>query len=102
MNTYLDLTVETDDTRKLYQIHLHTSMSLNDEDLTELTSYGTLEGFDATDINYSAIYDFKRLAETMNYIRYLIVNGYTPVGKGTEYPNLVLPTKASREMEQWK
>lgn len=102
MNTYLDLDVAVDHQRKLYQVQLHTSLILSEEDVDEITSYRTVEGFPVTDLNYSAIYDFHRLVETMNYIRHLIVNGYQPVGKGTEYPELVLPSKAYKMMEKWR
>lgn len=102
MNTYLDIDVAVDHKRKLYQVQLHTSLNITTEDLTELQQYGTIEGFPASDLNYSAIYDFRKLVETMEYIRHLIVNGYQPVGKGTEYPELVLPSKAYQVMEKWK
>lgn len=102
MNTYLDLDVAVDDQRKLYQVQLHTSLNISEDDLDEIILNGTIEGFPVSDLNYSAIIDFQRFVETMNYIRHLIVNGYTPVGKGTNYPEMVLPNKAYQMMEKWR
>lgn len=102
MNTYLDLDVAVDHKRKLYQVQLHTSLNINEEDLGEILTNGTIEGFPVSDLNYSAILDFQRFVETMNYVRTLIENGYMPVGKGTNHPELVLPSKAYQMMEKWR
>lgn len=102
MNTYLDLDVAVDHKLKLYQIQLHTSLSITEDDIDELVETGTISGFEASDLNYSAIIDFQRFVETMNYIRQLISNGYQPVGKGTNYPEMVLPSKAYQTMEKWR
>lgn len=102
MNVYLDMDVATDDKRKLYQVQLHTSFRLDRRDIDELVNFGTMNGVSLDMQDFNAVLDFRQLVETMNYVRQLIFNGYYPVGKGTEYPDVVLPSKAELTVEKWK
>lgn len=101
MNIYIDMDVAVDHQRKLYQVQLHSTLRLDGGDLEELTTSYTLDGAPLDMLEYSAVPDFRKFAETMNYIRYLIVNGYMPVGKGTMYPEMVLPSKAQNTLKEW-
>jgi len=101
VNIYLDMDVACDHQKKLYQIQLYTTLRLGAEDVDELTSNLTLDGVPLSALEYSAVLDFRRFAETMNYVRQLIVNGYAPVGKGTDYPQMVLPSKAQNALREW-
>lgn len=98
---YLDLDVAVDHQRKLYQVQLHTTLSLDDGDITELTTQYTLDGEPIDMLDYATVPDFRKFVETMNYIRQLIVNGYTPVGKGTMYPEMILPSMATNILKEW-
>lgn len=101
MNVYLDLDVAVDHERKLYQVQLHTTLSLNDDDVTELATQNTIEGVPPNMLEFSSVPDFRKFVETMNYVRQLIVNGYVPVGRGTMYPQMVLPSKAWNTLNEW-
>jgi len=101
MNIYIDMDVAVDHQRKLYQVQLHSALRLGNEDVEELTTHYTLDGAPLDLLEYSAVQDFRKFTETMNYIRQLIVNGYFPVGKGTMYPEIVLPSKAQNTLGEW-
>ncbi len=101
MNIYIDMDVAVDHQRKLYQIQLHSTLRLDGGDVEEITNSYTLDGAPLDMLEYSAVEDFRRFAETMNYVRQLIVNGYMPVGKGTMYPEMVLPSKAQNTLKEW-
>jgi hypothetical protein len=101
MNIYIDMDVAVDHQRKVYQVQLHTILNFDGEDLTELTTQYTLDSVPLDMLEYSTVPDFRKFTETLNYIRQLIVNGYTPVGKGTMYPEIVLPSKALNVLKEW-
>ena len=102
MNVYIDMDVAVDHQRKLYQVQLHTSLKVEQRDVDELNSYGTVNGTPLDMQDYDTVMNFRNLVESMNYLRHLVVNGYYPVGKGTEYPDIVLPSKAQLTVEKWK
>ena len=97
----MDLGIAVDHQRKLYQVQFHTTLRLDGEDVDELTTRYTLDGVPLDMLEYSTVPDFTKFAETMNYVRQLIVNGYVPVGKGTLYPEIVLPSKAINTLKEW-
>ena len=101
MNIYIDMDVAVDHKRKLYQVQLHSTLRLGAEDVEELTTHYTLDGAPLDMLEYSAVQDFRKFVETMNYIRHLVVNGYMPVGKGAIYNEMVLPSKGENLLREW-
>lgn len=93
----LDIGVAIDHFRKLYQIKLHAWIS---EDQKTLSQF--LEKDEKLIRDIDGILPPQRLQEILLTINQLYANGYTAVGTGTPYPEMIIPDDTAQMLEKWK
>jgi len=99
---YMGFHVVEDRARKLYQLHMVSSIAVSEEDLEEAKRKRTINGISLERLEFITVFNHNRFKKLVDKVRYLEALGYTAVGPGTKYPAINLPSNIEVESEKWR